>query len=127
MACATSTGTTTSLSVSTTWGFCAPFSKKSRPCLFHLSSGDVAFYDFVKSGSSLKITRMSFDGFGCHDCGDLMDVMDRADAQLLRKMVLDDKVLDNQNVDIIMKKYLKANLNKAALWTDALERHGVEF
>ena len=94
-----------------------------RECAFQLQTGDVAVLDFVNAEpNTLKLVRASFDGYGCCDCAERVTTMNSGDAQKLIAMV-ETGELDQPTCRKIVVHYCRQQ--KAALWEDALEEHGL--
>jgi hypothetical protein len=112
-----------------------------RECVFQLGVGDVAYLDFVDGPSgegvsaqpTLILARVSFDGWGCCNCGvsgddddaprDVCGPMDAADAASLRAMVATQQ-LDEGQVRRIVQTYCQRF--RSSMWEDALIAYGLQ-
>ncbi|MEQ4617117.1 MAG: hypothetical protein ABN482_03620 [Corticimicrobacter sp.] len=98
----------------------------SRPCQYCLCLQDGAvFADFNTSAEGgLYLVRISFDGYGCcypDPAHDVSRMSLRQSRHLIDGIVRD--ALDTPVVIAILSGYFDEN--RAVLWSDALERHGL--
>ena len=93
---------------------------KTRPCDFVLSTDDCIFADFAKQGTTVKLLRISFDGYGCCDCANV-NVMDKKDAKELLAWVNAASISDQDRCRQIVARYYTQN--KDVIWEDALKQY----
>jgi hypothetical protein len=91
----------------------------TRRADYHLSYalGSV-FLDFDTIDDSIRLVRISFDGYGCHDLSsDPIAPLSRTDADEFRDM-FDTGIIDQFRMTQIIRKTIQEN--KKHLWTGAL-------
>ena len=95
----------------------------SRPCHFCLSlQGGSVFADFdVTADGRVFAVRVSFDGYGCCTAPADIGRMDTHDSAALLAMVGRGSI-DATGADVL-RAYFRQN--RDALWSDALEEHGL--
>ena len=94
----------------------------TRPCDFVLSTDDCIFADFAKHERTVKLVRISFDGYGCCDCTNV-NVMDKNDATELLAWVNAASISDQDRCRKIVARY--CTQNKEVIWEDALQQYGL--
>jgi len=95
---------------------------ETRPCDFVLSTDDCIFADFAKQESTVKLLRISFDGYGCCDCHSI-GAMDESDAKELLAWVNARSVSDQDRCRTIIARYCTQYKN--VIWDDALKEYGL--
>ena len=93
---------------------------KTRPCDFVLSADDGIFADFAKQETTVKLLRISFDGYGCCDCANVA-VMDEHDAKELLAWVNLGTISDQARCRSIIARY--CTQNKGVIWEDAIKEY----
>jgi len=91
---------------------------------YHLSYalGSV-FLDFDTIDDSIRLVRISFDGYGCHDLSsEPIAPLSRTDADEFRDM-FDTGIIDQSRMTYIITKTIQKN--KKNLWTDALKEYNL--
>ena len=92
----------------------------TRPCRFSLcveNETGVVFADFDVADGRVYLVRISFDGFGCCDPTERIE-MDEADSKARLELVGWGNVA---GADYLLRRYFRRA--KATLWQDALEHH----
>ena len=92
---------------------------RTRPCDFRVSTDDFIIADFVRKKQNFKLARISFDGFGCCNCGGVR-LMDAADARPLLAMV-EGSQDSQEELGAIMTRY--CTQTKDVLWAGPNREH----
>lgn len=96
--------------------------KRSRPCDFTLCiNRGCIFADFVKQKGTVKLLRISFDGYGCCRCDGYVSAMDGNDAEELLAWVNAGSISDQARCRSIIARYFTQN--KGVVWEDALREY----
>lgn len=98
----------------------------ARPCAFSfVIDGGSVFADFdIDADSSVRLRRVSFDGYGCWSpaAGRSATTMDDTDAARLQE-ALAIGVVNTDEVRGLLRRYFDAN--RDGVWSDALEQYGL--
>ncbi len=79
------------------------------------------FLDFDNQDSHIRLVRISFDGYGCHDLSDVPIVpLSKKDTEVFQSM-FDRGIIDQTKMMQIIRKTIQKN--KKYLWTDALREY----
>ena len=81
------------------------------------------FADFKKVGESCKLVRISFDGYGCYDCEEDVELMESEDARQLMDWANSKTIGDGDSCDHILARYMTQNKEALARMADALEEY----
>ena len=94
----------------------------SRPADYYIGYLDgCVFMDFSTSDDkTLRLERISFDGYGCCNIGDKAISLNIQDANTFRSIV-QDTIKDQVLLEIIIKRAI--SLNVEHIWTDALQHY----
>jgi len=85
--------------------------------------GGSVFIDFDNyENESVRLKRISFDGYGCCDLGDLAVPMNEVDSITFKKII--EAQLHNQ---LLLTKIIKKTIanNKKFIWEEALNEYGL--
>jgi hypothetical protein len=96
----------------------------TRPCKYGLAfQDDSVFADFdVCENGNLYLVRISYDGYGCCEPQEKISEMDDITSSQLISAI-ESNSLDSPEINEILSRYFQ--LNRAALWEDALIEHGL--
>jgi hypothetical protein len=91
----------------------------TRRADYHLSYDfDSVFLDFDTVSGSIRLVRISFDGYGCHDLSTApITPLSKKDTEVFQNM-FDMGIIDQSKMIQIIRKTIQEN--QKHLWTDAL-------
>jgi len=100
----------------------------TRPCRFSLCLQNGSVYaDFDVDGKGrVFLVRISFDGYGCCDTKEDIEVMNAVDSLVLIDAIdrsTIDSVLDSEEIGEMLCSYFLEN--KKVIWLDALKEHSL--
>jgi hypothetical protein len=101
-----------------------------RKCDYQLTlQGGSVFADFVEvtkeEKTCLKLTRISFDGYGCCSCAASDCIMNFEDSQTLITLFSSDDHGESRNDEIVQILGNFFDEYKGCLWEDALQEHEI--
>jgi len=98
---------------------------KTRPADYYLGClGGSIFMDFDNCEDELiRLKRISFDGYGCCDLGNLAIPMDIVDSSDFKKIIGSGLSSNQSRLTTIVKKVISSN--KELIWKDALNEYGL--
>jgi hypothetical protein len=96
----------------------------TRPADYCLGCLDgCIFIDFDKlENERVRLSRISFDGYGCCNLGDDAIPMNKIDSQAFKELIQSEPI-DQARLNTIVRKTLAAN--RKHIWEDALKEYGL--
>ena len=96
----------------------------SRRADYYLGYMDgCVFLDFNNySDGRICLTRISFDGYGCCELGEISIALNKDDSRTF-KAIIEASIQEQDLLLTLVKKAI--DLNKGLIWTDALEEYNL--
>jgi hypothetical protein len=96
----------------------------SRPADYYLGYMDgCVFIDFNNyEAGSVRLVRISFDGYGCCELGEKSIPLEESDSLRFKDIISKDTIVQNQLLTIVKEAI---RLNRKLIWEDALEKYNL--
>ena len=98
-----------------------PASRPADYCLGYFEGSVYVDFDNYKQ-KQVRLTRISFDGYGCCNLGDDSIPMSEEDSGIFKNLI-ESQIADQSTFTTIIKKTLFEN--KDMIWEDALQQYAL--